>query len=860
MRPQLIFCPNCHTLILAQPACPNCGWERSSVIPLSGEGKELWRFDAQAKARSAPVIADQRLFFSAESGDLFALDLATQRALWTITLDEGVASESVAVWQERLFYGEVTLHEIGPYDKCLVALEARTGKELWRFDTQAMSVSSPAVSLGTVYAVSSGKVVHALDALSGKERWRKTIAMPWSPAAPLVTVSTIYIPARGNTLTALDASNGAVRWTFDTQGWVPNTPALYDDVLYVASWDSHLYALDANSGKLVWKFQADRFLISAPAVNRDIVCVGCRDRHLYIVERATGKLLQRVKVGRVYGAPLIRENVIFVGSEDRRLYAYDAQTFALLWSFDAGSKLMTALACDENAVYAVARSGALFAIQWRRQPQEITPETLEARGETEAAAIAYALRGNLPRAAALYERMERWSEAAALYREAQQLEPAATNYERARQIEPALALWRELNQPQRAAELLEREQRFGEAGPLYENLAQARADAGDAVSAKTFFAKAGAMFERARQFAKAYDLYERAGDEAACARVANELGDEGKARWLEKIGRYRDAALLLRAKDPIKAAELFVKQGGAENLKQAIALYTAQTSPELWRKARDWAEEIRDWLTIAEISTRLGEPASTARALERAAQDLELQPENVRDTDALVKLLERAAEAYRESVEPERREHCEHKIRQYRKLPQIALSVNPSADAYRQGEANTVTVLVRNIGFGPARQICLSVGGRFQTVTSGTMIEGLRENEQRVVEVNVRPIDRGPRVPLQVLADYRARQGLAFQAIATINLPVQPPPQKREEIYYVSGDLIRDEARKITPQGDYVEGIKTGDIGYVGSFGEKRGRGRKETCPKCGARVEREWQFCANCQTVLERDEPRGSS
>ncbi|MCL5952607.1 MAG: PQQ-binding-like beta-propeller repeat protein [Chloroflexi bacterium] len=855
MYPQDIFCPQCKSLILAMSQCPKCKWERTK-ISFSGEGKELWRYNAEAKIHSAPMISGSSLFFGAENGDLFAVDLQTQAAIWTITLQDGYPSESFAAWSDRVFYGEMTAREIGPYDKCLVAVDAHTGKELWRFDTQAMNVSAPAVSGATVFAVSSGKVLYAVDAISGKEKWHKATRSAWSPAAPLATASHIFVPARGNELIAVDAGNGDECWSFAAQGWVRNTPAILDNVLYLSSWDSHLYALEANTGKLIWKFQADKYLISPPAVNPEIVCVGSRDKNLYILERATGKLLQRIKVGRVNGAPLMLENMILVGSDDHHLYAYDTKSFELLWSFDAGSKISTSLAQQGDAIYVAARDGHISAVQWRRKPQEISAESYEARGEIEKAAAAYALRGNFSKAASLYESLNGWHEAAALYEEAHEPEPAAVNHERAGELDSALTIWRELKQPRRAAELLEHAGRFAEAAPIYESLATECQVAGQASQALPLFARAGAMFEKAGQFAKAYDLYECAGDSAAALRVAGQLGDDRKAQALEKQKRYREAADLLRSKDPIKAAELYVQAGGQDSLTRAIGLYKQQNSKELLLRARELAEETRLWLEVADICQRLGDSGGIGRAVERAALDLETTGSG--DSEKIAALYEKAAQAYHEALETDRQKNCERHVRQHRQWPEIVLAVNADQELYRQGESNTITVLVRNTGFGPARQVCLSIGGLFVSASPcTTTLDGIKADGSEVVMLDVRPQDRGPRVRLTILAEFQAKDGRPFKETQTIFVPVQPPPaEKSIEVINVGGDFMSSGARKVT--GDYVEGTKTGDVGYA-SFGDKRGTGKKETCPNCGEPIERGYQFCPNCKTPVNQTAAKGA-
>jgi outer membrane protein assembly factor BamB len=53
----------------------------------------------------------------------------------------------------------------------LLALDAGTGKERWRFNAGEGGQSSPAISKGVAYFGSSDSNVYAVDTVTGKETW-----------------------------------------------------------------------------------------------------------------------------------------------------------------------------------------------------------------------------------------------------------------------------------------------------------------------------------------------------------------------------------------------------------------------------------------------------------------------------------------------------------------------------------------------------------------------------------------------------------------------------------------------------------------------------------------------------------------
>ena len=66
---QPIFCPQCHELLLDQPACPACGWQRPRAP--GDAGKPAWQGELGhrlSKPRCYPVIAAGRLCVPNEDG------------------------------------------------------------------------------------------------------------------------------------------------------------------------------------------------------------------------------------------------------------------------------------------------------------------------------------------------------------------------------------------------------------------------------------------------------------------------------------------------------------------------------------------------------------------------------------------------------------------------------------------------------------------------------------------------------------------------------------------------------------------------------------------------------------------------
>ncbi|MBS0613781.1 MAG: PQQ-dependent dehydrogenase, methanol/ethanol family [Proteobacteria bacterium] len=145
------------------------------------------------------------------------------------------------------------------------ALEAATGRELWRYDPQAdpAAARNPCCDLvnrgvavwkGKVYVASVDGRLHALAAATGRKLWEAdTIAdhqAPYSSSgAPQVAGGVVLIGNSGADMTqggvrgyvsAYDLDSGALRWRFYTVPPAPGQPFEHPELALAAkSWDAH---------------------------------------------------------------------------------------------------------------------------------------------------------------------------------------------------------------------------------------------------------------------------------------------------------------------------------------------------------------------------------------------------------------------------------------------------------------------------------------------------------------------------------------------------------------------------------------------------------------------------------------------
>ncbi|MCA9876450.1 MAG: PQQ-binding-like beta-propeller repeat protein, partial [Thermomicrobiales bacterium] len=246
---------------------------KGELIALDSQsGAEQWRFGNALAMDSAPVVLDGVIYVGSDDGKVYAIDAVTGQPDWQAPIS-GPLWRSLTIGGDMIYAGT----SAGTVD----ALDLASGEARWQFtgDDIAQTVGSPLFNNSTVYVANAG-VVHALDATTGQELWRRAFAgaRPATIAGDLL----ISTSAAGGVY-ATDAATGAERWTVETGDDTNAAPVVAAGVIYVASQEGSLRALDAATGAELWTFTLDGAVEWGPSVADGLIFVGTDAGSLYAV-------------------------------------------------------------------------------------------------------------------------------------------------------------------------------------------------------------------------------------------------------------------------------------------------------------------------------------------------------------------------------------------------------------------------------------------------------------------------------------------------------------------------------------------------------------------------------------------------
>jgi len=271
----------------------------------ASDGKILWKADLPDWVRAKPAMTSEGLLVATIDGSLTCLEkkggeLKWQKKISThpIYADLVVARDSVLIsdsdlWLRRIGKGGEVLWKrsllqafedkagrriftdvlsggtyyqskptavkgkvfYGMPSGFLVAADADTGKELWKFEMGGAISVAPAVADGRVFAGQQGgeRFFYCVDAETGALIWKQTIPGGWVWGSATVDEGRVYIPTVDGHAVCLNAATGHILWMYPTAKSVPAEPAIDGDLVYFGSWSHSIYAFDKKTGKIVWK-------------------------------------------------------------------------------------------------------------------------------------------------------------------------------------------------------------------------------------------------------------------------------------------------------------------------------------------------------------------------------------------------------------------------------------------------------------------------------------------------------------------------------------------------------------------------------------------------------------------------------
>ncbi len=364
------------------------------------------------------VVAEGRVYGATQSA-AFALDEKTGRQLWSVTLvrNEHEGIDMAPGFHNGIVYvatvpGTVAKYYGGEGQGILWALDARTGKKLWHFDTapndlwsaQNKSINSGG---GLWYTPAFDEHGSMYIGTANPAPFPGTEELPWGASRPGPNLYT-------DSLVKLNAKTGKLEWYYqqtphDIYDWDLQDPPILMNVggrheVIGAGKGGVVVALDSATGKVLWKrpvgthnghdkdnlyalkgetaklslpetvypgqlggviapMASNGSTVFVPVVNHpaqmqtqtEIQENGPTSGEIVAVDAATGAVKWDQKLpGPAFGAVTVVNDLVFATTFEGVVYAFDAATGNLVWQKQLPAGTNTGVAVSGDTVIAPA--------------------------------------------------------------------------------------------------------------------------------------------------------------------------------------------------------------------------------------------------------------------------------------------------------------------------------------------------------------------------------------------------------------------------------------------------------------------------------------------------------------------------
>jgi len=247
-------------------------------------------------------------------------------------------------------------------DDYVYAIDAATGKGLWRYKTGGRIGAPVTVAGGVIYFGSWDHYIYAVRAADGSLLWRYATGY-YVESAPAVSDGVVYVGGGDNRVYALNGADGRLIWRFATQGPVYTDISVADGIVYAGSYDHSIYAIGASTGRMLWSYSTGGEIGPGLAVQGSRLVAGSHDDSVYGLDSDTGALLWRFLTGGLVGsAPVIAGGSVYVGSDDDNVYAIALESGAKIWAFRTGGNVWAKAATAAGTVYTGSLDGHVYAL------------------------------------------------------------------------------------------------------------------------------------------------------------------------------------------------------------------------------------------------------------------------------------------------------------------------------------------------------------------------------------------------------------------------------------------------------------------------------------------------------------------
>jgi outer membrane protein assembly factor BamB len=378
-------------------AAPNAAWEQPGgnaaksmgQLALAATPARAWQATINGGSNrerlgASPVVADNKLFVVDVQAQLHAFAADTGAKLWDASVSTGDQNRPARFGGGASYDAGRVFATDGLGD--VIAVDATSGKEIWRAKPGGPLRGAPTVANGSVYVLSQDNQIFALDQADGKVQWAQSGTLEtqgvFGVAAPAASQGTIVAGFSSGELNAYRYENGRVLWgdalsrtsittSVSSLSDIDAAPVIDNGRVYAVGQGGRMVSLDLATGQRLWE---QNFAgISTPWIAGEWLFVVTDDARLVCLARSNGKArwiaqLQRFKNAKknkgnqvTWFGPVLAGNQLVLTNSLGQLVFASPSDGSVTTTIDAKDSFALPPIVANNTLYTLGQSGRITA-------------------------------------------------------------------------------------------------------------------------------------------------------------------------------------------------------------------------------------------------------------------------------------------------------------------------------------------------------------------------------------------------------------------------------------------------------------------------------------------------------------------
>ncbi len=262
----------------------------------------------------------------------------------------------------------------------IAALDAKSGKQLWRLAQGIPIRAAPRVVNGWLIAVTVDNQTLAVNAKTGRVIWThrgiSETAGFLANIAPAIVGESVVVPYSSGELIALDIATGTQRWmdmivserktsALSRFTGITALPIVHEGAVYSLHASGMLAAHIAENGASLWERRMTSY--HTPWIVGDYMVVVTNDDELALLRHRSGEIvwvkqLEKEEKETRWLDPVVAGNHIQLGNSAGEMRVYDHQNGELVTQYDIPSNAVSMPIVAQGGMYFLTQDATLYGL------------------------------------------------------------------------------------------------------------------------------------------------------------------------------------------------------------------------------------------------------------------------------------------------------------------------------------------------------------------------------------------------------------------------------------------------------------------------------------------------------------------